>query len=292
MADTSVSVIIPAYKAGAYLERAVLSALGQTHAPLEVLVVDDGSPDNTFEVASSFQKPVRALRKPNGGPASARNLGASEAIGEWIAFLDADDIWLPAKLERQIALASPDTDVVHCLYSPRLHPKDVVTFEDLWERNCIGTSTVLLRRAAFLRLGGFDEDRSIIGVEDYNLWLRLAAAKSRIITAQETLISYTPAAGSLTKQVERFAGAELAHLEKIARLLNLDSNVVAKKRARLLEDYGRELLYWRHLDRARDYLRESLRIELSRSRLAWWAASWVPKAVWLGWDRMRGHSHV
>jgi glycosyltransferase involved in cell wall biosynthesis len=288
MSAPSVSVVIPAYNAVGYLKGAVDSVLAQTYPVHEIIVVDDGSADSTFEIASRLPSPVRAIRKANGGPASARNTGVREATGDWIAFLDADDAWIPGKLERQLALVEPDTGVVHCLYKPSLRPPDKVTFGDLWERNCIATSTVIIRRKVFQDLGGFDEDREIVGVEDYNLWLKLAAGKWQIRTLQENLISYTPATGSLTRQVERFARAELASLQKIGADLGLDAAMVEARRVRILDQYGRELLYHRHMERAREYLRLALQGQFSLSRLAWWTASLAPEAAWETWGRVRG----
>jgi glycosyltransferase involved in cell wall biosynthesis len=287
MPAPTVSVIIPAYHAAAYLHETVKSVFAQTLRPHEILIVDDGSKDNTFDVASTLPSPVRALRKPNGGPASARNFGAREATGEWLAFLDADDSWMPEKLERQMALAAKGAGLVHCLYKPGLNPPDSVTFEDLWKENCIATSTVAIRRDVFLESGGFDEDRALIGVEDYNLWLKVAARKRTILTLRENLISYTRAAGSLTQQVERFAKAELVNLDKIASELNLDPAKVAAKRGKVWEQYGRELLHYRHTAAARQYLGLALKQKFSPSRFVWWAVSMAPPAVLRAWKSMR-----
>src|SRR5215469_428905 len=113
----TVSVIIPAYNAAPVVGRAVASALAHTHAPHEILVVDDGSRDDIGGALAGFPAPVRLLRKSNGGPGAARNFGAAVATGEWLALLDADDWWHPTKLERQLALAAADPAValVHCL---------------------------------------------------------------------------------------------------------------------------------------------------------------------------------
>ena len=94
----AVSVVIPAYNAAEFLPDSLASVFRQTYQPQEVLIVDDGSEDETSRVAQALEKRVRYLRKPRGGPASARNLGIRAAQGEWIAFLDADDIWLPDML--------------------------------------------------------------------------------------------------------------------------------------------------------------------------------------------------
>lgn len=110
----SVTVAIPAFNAQLFLADALRSVEGQTYPWHECLVIDDGSTDNTHEVAASFPF-VRYLRQPNGGDANARNRAIQEATGEFIAFLDSDDVWLPEKLERQIALfeARPEIGMVY-----------------------------------------------------------------------------------------------------------------------------------------------------------------------------------
>jgi glycosyltransferase involved in cell wall biosynthesis len=103
MRRETVSVVIPYYQASRTIARAVESALAQTVRPLEILIVDDASPEDTPAVTKQFGSSVTLIRKQNGGTASARNLGIEHAQGEWIAFLDADDYWEPVKLERQLA---------------------------------------------------------------------------------------------------------------------------------------------------------------------------------------------
>lgn len=104
MTAATVSVVIPSYNRGRCLPDTVGSVLAQTVPPLEVLVVDDGSSDDTREICARFPAPVRYVSRPNGGASAARNTGMREARGEFIAFLDADDVWEPAKLEVQLAL--------------------------------------------------------------------------------------------------------------------------------------------------------------------------------------------
>jgi len=111
-----VSVIIPAYNYGRYIAEAIDSALAQTLPPLEVIVVDDGSTDTTAEVLAAYGDRIVVIRQPNQGVAAARNRGISVARGDTIAFLDADDIWKPRKLELQMARfnANPSLGLVHC----------------------------------------------------------------------------------------------------------------------------------------------------------------------------------
>lgn len=114
MRGPSVSVVVPAYQARRWVAEAVASAVGQSHPPLEVLVVDDGSTDGTGDAAAAVGASVRVLRQPNRGVAAARNRGLAEARGDWVAFLDADDAWEPTKLERQLGAAGPEVVGVHC----------------------------------------------------------------------------------------------------------------------------------------------------------------------------------
>ena len=109
----SISVVIPCYNAAAFLRATIESILGQTQPVLEVIVVDDGSTDDSANIAESFGPPVRVIRQPNQGESAARNRGIEAAGGEWVAFLDADDLWLPTKVELQAeAIRSAPADVV------------------------------------------------------------------------------------------------------------------------------------------------------------------------------------
>jgi hypothetical protein len=111
--NPSISAVIPSYNVAAYLGQALDSVLGQTLPPLEVIVVDDGSTDASAAVAESYGPPVRVIRQKNQGPSIARNRGLDEARGEWVAFLDGDDYWLPGKLEKQVAAIEPDVVMLH-----------------------------------------------------------------------------------------------------------------------------------------------------------------------------------
>lgn len=109
----TVSVVIPCYNAGPFLKETLESALHQTAPPAEIIVVDDGSTDGSAEVAESFGPPVRVIRQPNSGESVARNKGIETATSDWIAFLDADDLWKPDKLEKQLAATSDEVIAVH-----------------------------------------------------------------------------------------------------------------------------------------------------------------------------------
>ncbi len=281
----SVSVIIPAYNSDRCIERAIESALRQTLPPLEVLVVDDGSTDGTADVVARLSSPVRLIRKQNGGPASARNRGCRLASGHWLALLDADDWWYPTKLEMQLAcVGSEDIGLVHC---PADHqtatPRSELTFHDLWERNCIVNSSVLVRREAFEALGGFDETRELISVEDYNFWLRLSASNYRIVTCPQRLVHYTRG-GGLSSDSDRFLDATLFNIEVLERSMHLPARMVARKRSEMYQRFGRRARYERRLATSRSLLLKSLLLSPSIGSAVQFGISTIPLRI-LDWRR-------
>lgn len=112
----TISVVIPCFNGATFLSDAIASALVQTYPPIEVLVVDDGSTDCSADLAEAFGPPVRVVRQPNQGESVARNRAFAEARGDWLAFLDADDLWDPCKLERQIGFVEESVVCIHTAY--------------------------------------------------------------------------------------------------------------------------------------------------------------------------------
>jgi glycosyltransferase involved in cell wall biosynthesis len=155
---------VPAYNGGRFLAEAVRSILEQTHAPTEVVVIDDGSTDRTAEVARSFGPPVRYVYQDNAGPAAARNRGISEARGEFVAFLDADDRWHPDKLERQLARFAARPELAYVVSLIQNFWEDEVAEErDRMKEHARSrpipgyvTPTLLVRREWMERTGPFD----------------------------------------------------------------------------------------------------------------------------------------
>jgi glycosyltransferase involved in cell wall biosynthesis len=275
-----ISAVIPAYNAASFIRRALQSVLAQTLPAWEIIVVDDGSKDGTADFVAQNFPSVRVFRQQNAGPGAARNHGVREASGEWIGLLDADDMWLPEKLERQAPfLSDPRVAIVHATHVGPDNAPDRVTFDRLWQRNCISNSSVLVRRAAWESVGGCDEDRSVISVEDYNLWLRIAAAGGEIVTCREDLIVYICEAGHLTGRYENYARAELANVERIGSRLNLDPARLQDKRVRTYDEQGRLLLYNRCISPAREFLFQALRHGPTPARAGWWLASWLPRPL-------------
>jgi glycosyltransferase involved in cell wall biosynthesis len=176
-----VSAVIPVHNGERYLAEAIESALGQTVAPLEVIVVDDGSTDDCAGVAARYGFRVRYVRQPRAGAGAARNRGADLALGEYIAFLDADDLWVPDKLERQLAAfeAVPPPDAVfghvEQFHSPDLD-EETRSRVQCPEGAMAGyhPGAMLITREAFLRVGHFETSW---GVGEFVDWYARAVEK-------------------------------------------------------------------------------------------------------------------
>jgi len=274
----TVSAIIPAYNAGSRIGRTRESILSQTYRPQEICVVDDGSVDDTADVVRQFGSHVQLITRENGGPGAARNTGVAATSGEWIALLDADDAWLPQKLEEQIEYTgTPEVGVVHSqILGEAKAIVEEITFDTLWKSNMIAASSALIRRTAFEEVGGFDENRALISVEDYNLWLRLTYAGWKVASCPREHIEYTRTPVSLSKQVDKLAKAELANLEGVGRIVGASTDRQTQKRLALLDEYGRTLIYERNFKLARPYLSEAFKTSPSPMRLAWLLASHSP----------------
>jgi glycosyltransferase involved in cell wall biosynthesis len=225
-----VSVIMPAYNAADFMDEALQSILQQNYQPLEILVVDDGSSDETPAVAARYGDRIRYVRQANAGPGAARNKGLDMARGELIAFLDSDDTWLAGKLAKQTALMSANPGIglsFHDFYferepleppvlafslAPQLYdqPKNrwadrsyvfaQSMFEPLLLRNYIGTSTVMIRKSCISLVGPFDA--TFPSAQDRELWLRIAK-KYPLGFIDEPLTRYRYNPHSITRNGEK-----------------------------------------------------------------------------------------
>ncbi|MEO8737511.1 MAG: glycosyltransferase family 2 protein [Edaphobacter sp.] len=181
---TKISIAIPAYNSELCLRETLESALAQTCQAHEIIVVDDGSKDGTEEIARSFGDRIRYIKQENTGIAGARNRAIREATGDWIAFLDHDDLILPEKLEKQLAMieSNPNLVVVYStfkyLYSDGTTLQvPVFPAKDLWPalryRTPILPSTSIIRRSALEKIGGFSLDPQLRMIDDWDMWFRL-----------------------------------------------------------------------------------------------------------------------
>ena len=221
-----VSVIIPTYNRAALLREAVASVLAQSYAALELIVVDDGSTDETAAALRSLRG-LRLVRQDHTGmPGQARNAGARVARGAYLAFLDSDDLWLPHKLAVQVAAAQAAGDAINHTRERWLRGERVISqrgqrhrrsgdlFADSLRKCIIGPSTVLLRREVFERAGGFRDDLEI--AEDYELWLRLTARHPVAYVERESVIKR---AGHGDQLSERYGHIELFRLRALRDLV-------------------------------------------------------------------------
>jgi teichuronic acid biosynthesis glycosyltransferase TuaG len=194
--SASVSVIVPAFNASATIRRALVSVASQTMPPYEVIVVDDGSRDGTALEArhcAEFMNAIklRVIEQPNLGAGAARNRGLTEANGQYVAFLDADDEWLPEKLERSVRYLREDGTlklVAHngwIISGTQSYDLDIARrfraarsdlMHGLYRRGFISTSSVVARRDAVTAAGGFDEE--LRTGQDFDLWLKLLCEPS------------------------------------------------------------------------------------------------------------------
>jgi glycosyltransferase involved in cell wall biosynthesis len=268
MTRPTVSVIIPAYRARATIGEALRSVYAQSLPPEEVIVVDDGSPDDTAELVEREFPSVRLLRQANAGPAKARNAGAAVARGEWLAFLDADDTWLPDKLERQLReAADPGLAVIATRIVGRgdEHFDPAPGFDTLWQENLVGTSTVLVRRSIYLQADGMPAALPLC--EDYHLWLRLLGEGWRVAICDEPLVVYAPPPDSLTHQRVRFAESERACIEDIASRFGVSQDRVRRRVAKGYRKHARGALSFRDMKAARQLLWRSLRYRITAGQL-------------------------
>ncbi len=256
-----VSVIIPTYNCAPRLLRALRSVAAQTYRDIEIVVVDDGSTDDTADRVAEWTAQsganVRYVRQPNAGPAAARNHGMRLASGDAIAFLDADDEWYADKLEKQVPLLKGEVGLVYCSNSfvdsdgaplndyvrhIELHRGDILLplFCDFF----LLTSAVVISRAAYAAVGDFDE-RLAVG-EDYEFFLRIAQKFHGDFAPEELLVRCVRPDSLSRLDYVQDARNDIATLSKFLRdnpdLVKEHRDVVADRIARYRYDFGYRLL--------------------------------------------------
>lgn len=204
-----VSTVIPSYNYGRFVCDAVESALAQTYQPVEVIVVDDGSTDDTRQRLERFGGAIRYVHQQNKGLSAARNTGVRHAQGEWVALLDADDVWHRDKTRIQLDAiqelgnvglvgSMPASELPSEL--PANPPVERVTVRDFMVSSRMGPSGALIRRSCFSEVGLFDE--SLTSIEDRDMWLRLAS-RFTCVAVLSPCWWYRPHQGQMSRSAAR-----------------------------------------------------------------------------------------
>ena len=302
-----VTVIIPAYNAGRTITAALESVFAQTYRDFDVIVVDDGSTDDTAQRVAEWGDRVRYLRQANGGPASARNEAVRHSSSPLIAFLDADDVWLPRKLERQVSYFArfPHTGLLHsaAIVSPTptqtvLDTTDTAPIEALGEppanvfcdlfhgRLEINTLTVMARTDVIRELGGFDERREL-HVEDWDLWLRIAA-RHTVGYLPNPLAVHRPG-GSMSSEVEKTYRGQQMVIGKSAPLCRAacpkhaaaPDDCIRQRELRLYSELGYERFWSGRLVDARAAYRRAIDLDPANVRVRLYHAVTFAGQRWL-----------
>jgi glycosyltransferase involved in cell wall biosynthesis len=231
------SVIIPTYNRLPFLQRAVASVQAQTFTNYELIVVDDGSTDQTD--AWLQLEDIRFCRIPHSGVSAARNFGVQQAKGEWLCFLDSDDRWLPQKLQKQFAFIqdNPAYDLVHgdeiwIRNGVRVNPHNKHRKEggDIFVRSLelclISPSVAAIKRQTFLDLGGFRED--FPACEDYDLWLKFTAIREVGFIADFLIEKYGGHADQLS---QKYKAMDYWRVQSIDHLLSSNQLSPSKRQA-------------------------------------------------------------
>ncbi len=266
-----ISVVIPTYNYGRFIAEAIESVLQQTYPRIEIIVVDDGSTDNTEKVLSSFGDRIRYIRQANQGVGAARNTGVKESSGELIAFLDADDYWHPQKLEKQVEklVSDPEIGLVHCGLLK------VDASGNPLEENCAGKegwvaddlllfepviagpgSCTLVRKEIFLEVGGYDLDMSMHPSEDWELSYRIAR-KCKFGFVREPLVFYRHHGGGGHEDIPRMEKSTRLAWGKIFE--TVDPGIVRLRRQSYANLYKVLAGSYLHVGRYQDFLRNLLK---------------------------------
>ncbi len=302
----AVSVIIPAYNVAALIAETLDSVFGQTFNDYEVIVINDGSPDTEeFERAiEPYRERIRYLHQKNGGASSARNAGLSVAKGEFIAFLDADDVWLPDYLEAQIKFIkdqncdlacadaritgnSPDAGKTYMETLMETAPAigDVTFLQLVSAERSLITSGVVARRDQILEVGLFD--LALRNAQDFDLWLRLALHGARLAYQRRVLLEYRTRQGSLTGDAINSHRRELRVFDKIEESYSLTpaertevSSVIRKRRALLEFELGKLYLIPGEFERARESFARADSLHRNwKPKLALWLTRLAPRLL-------------
>ncbi len=254
MSDPRISVIIPAFNCARWVCQAIDSVLNQSIPPHEIIVVDDGSTDDTAKALAGYGDRIKLIFQPNQGVAAARNTGLRVTEGEFIAFLDADDIWHPKKLELQLRtlIANPSIGLLGTgmfvwpipdmpdVTLDRLSSVKPIGRDELAVKNYLATSSLMIRREVVRKIGEFDV--SLCGPEDHDYWLR-AAEFAGVAILQVQLTGYRSVAGSLSKRAVTMEAGMQRILAKLDSRDFWRGNLWLRRRAYGYANYSCAYLY-------------------------------------------------
>ncbi len=293
-----ISVVIPTFNSGPLVVEAIQSVLAQTLPAAEIVVVDDGSTDDTAQRVEQFGSRIDFVRQTNARVAAARNTGLRRATGEAIAFLDADDAWHPDKLQRQAAILRQQPDIgllatdLTAWPGPlatdgELGPAAVanVSLRELLVVNSLATSSIVVRRAVIERAGEFDT--ALFGPEDYDLWLRCTRI-ARTAVLRQPLTGYRDTCGSLGKQADTMRRGLLRIHEKLDAAAAWPSAWLRRK-CRAHVDYTTGYMYFAggRPGRAASLLMQSLLayplpMSSAEVRFRWARVRLLARSTWAG----------
>jgi glycosyltransferase involved in cell wall biosynthesis len=227
MEKVSVSVIIPTYNRSSFIQEAVDSVLAQSYRDFELIIVDDGSTDETSKILSRYKDQVSIIMTEHSGPSAARNAGIKTAQGEFIAFLDSDDLWLPEKLKLQMNFFHNNPDIFVCQTEEtwirngvRVNPRKIhkkysgLIFEHCLPLCIVSPSAVMIHKTVFNKVGLFDE--SMPACEDYDLWLRISPRYSIHLIETPQIIKR---GGHEDQQSKRVAALDRFRIQALCKAL-------------------------------------------------------------------------
>ena len=266
MPEVKVSILMPVYNGSQYLSEAIKSALAQTYKNIELLIVNDGSTDNSADIIRPFLKDSRVIyiEQKNAGVASARNTAIKKARGKYIGFLDQDDLWLPNKLSTQIKFLETNKEIafVHSRQgyiqtdgAPiHTYSKDWVSdlhgkcFTELFKRNRIAVLTVLLRKSVIDDIGFFNE--TVSRADDYELWLRICS-KYSIGFQDKNLALYRCHDKNASHDYIKMEQAELNALETLYNknkeaFIFIDKNILNNRFSKLHTEVANGFFWQKH----------------------------------------------
>ena len=310
-----ISAVIPAYNSAAFIAEAITSILKQSTPVYEIIVVDDGSSDDTFAVVHGLRGPIRYHKQENCGPAAARNQGIKMAEGEWIAFLDADDQWTSDKIERQLATLTrypelhllagdmSEIDLCNAVLTPSVLAKHgllsgyidaqgrpiVNALSKLLHKNFIPTGTVLVKRDTLLAVGLFNE--AIHFGEDLELWAKIAAYYP-ICCMPDLLMLRRLHHHNATHATVSMLIDNIKVMQALRLTIGLPLQQQGLKPERLVADAYTAVAYWhfnlQEYPQARRASLDSLRVALTRRALVYGLLACLPASCLLLLKQVKG----